>query len=467
MTIIQILIFSIAALPLMFLLPATVRAWGLLLGSLLGVAWLMGEGGFTQVSYLLLFGTITLTGMTWWLIRPAGVVAAEDRVSLSIVVLFLVGLLLLIDARTPVLASVMFGGAALSVLRFAPGDAKTSFLQRRLLAGMVMVIVGLLVVLKLPELARLAGYSLNWNAGRIADASPLVWLGFSYIAFRLIALLQDARAGRLPTEGYSLREVMTYVLFFPAFTAGPIDRAQRFISELREAKPLTSASFVEGVGRIAIGLTKKFLIADTLALVAMQPDLIDQADTILGLWVLLYLYTFQIYLDFSGYSDVAIGIGRLLGITLPENFDRPYLQPNIQQFWQRWHITLSTWFRVYYFTPFSRALIRSSYTFPQWSIVLSSQITTMTLIGLWHGITWNFFVWGLWHGVGLFVFKIISDNTRNWYKRIGSPKWAKRSLHVFSVLLTFHFVALGWVFFALTDLEMSLGMLLRLFGLGG
>jgi len=199
----------------------------------------------------------------------------------------------------------------------------------------------------------------------------------------------------------------------------------------------------------------------------MSPALIDQTETTLGLWVLLYLYAFQIYFDFSGYSDVAIGLGRLYGITLPENFDRPYIQPNVQQFWQRWHMTLSTWFRVYYFTPFSRLLIRSSYRPPQFVIILLSQVTTMALIGLWHGITVNFFLWGVWHGVGLFLHKMLADNTRGWHKRVTATVWPRRIIYVGSVFVTFHFVAIGWVFFALPGPEDSLTILTRLFGVGG
>jgi alginate O-acetyltransferase complex protein AlgI len=214
-------------------------------------------------------------------------------------------------------------------------------------------------------------------------------------------------------------------------------------------------------------VAKKFIIADSLALVAMNPILINQTDSTPGLWLLLYLYTFQIFLDFSGYSDVAIGLGRLYGITLPENFDRPYLQPNVQQFWQRWHITLSTWFRVYFFTPLTRALIRSPRRYSPTLIVLVAQISTMFLIGMWHGVTFNFALWGLWHGVGLFIHKQITDHTRVWYLRVRQHTWPRRLITAGSVFVTFHFVALGWVFFALPTPGDSLDMLARLFGLGG
>lgn len=127
-------------------------------------------------------------------------------------------------------------------------------------------------------------------------------------------------------------------------------------------------------------------------------------------------------------------------------------------------MTLSTWFRVYYFNPISRTLIRSKVKFPQWANVMIAQMTTMLLIGLWHGVTINFVLWGLWHGAGLFAFKLISDNTRSWHRHVTENVWIKRGFYGVSVFLTFHFVVLGWVFFALPDPSASLSVFQRLFG---
>src|SRR5690606_30701955 len=108
---------------------------------------------------------------------------------------------------------------------------------------------------------------------------------------------------------------------------------------------------------------------------------------------------------------------------------------------------LSTWFRVYYFTPFSRLLIQSRFKMPQWMMIFLAQLSTMVLIGLWHGITLNFVVWGLWHGIGLFGFRIISDRTKGWHKQVSRRVWSKNLLYIMSVFITFHYVALGWLFF--------------------
>lgn len=482
MTIEQIVFFAFAAPVFMWGVSARMRPWGLMVGSLLAALWWVGGIQVATVDVILSLLLLGLIVSVWWLVQPtgdhteensSGTITTEDGYALVIMtsVLLLLGGFALMQtdnlsiAVLPVLGVVTLGIGANSLSQIAPSVRDQ--LAQSIAWLLIILIICLLVSLKLPALATFWGELLRWDTTSVIADSPIVWIGFSYVAFRIMAVLLDYRAGRLAKQGYSLRDLTVYVLFFPAFTAGPIDRAGRFIPELNQPQDLSSARLVEGSTRIAVGLFKKFVIADSLALVSMSPALIDQTETTLGLWVLLYLYAFQIYFDFSGYSDVAIGLGRLYGITLPENFDRPYIQPNVQQFWQRWHMTLSTWFRVYYFTPFSRLLIRSSYRPPQFVIILLSQVTTMALIGLWHGITVNFFLWGVWHGVGLFLHKMLADNTRGWHKRVTATVWPRRIIYVGSVFVTFHFVAIGWVFFALPGPEDSLTILTRLFGVGG
>ncbi|GAB4524520.1 MAG: hypothetical protein OHK0046_39350 [Anaerolineae bacterium] len=463
MTLLHILIFALASLPFMWLVPSTWRPWGLLAGSLLAVIWLMTDGVFTRADVLLITFTLLLVLAVWW-VGQGGQVSSEDRVALLVI-----GGALCLTASAALwfgpaqLAFVLTGGALLAVSSFSLSRFMIQAQMRGFAVALIALIIVVLLILKTPPLAALFGGTAG-SPAIVTTASPLVWLGFSYVAFRLIAVLLDYQAGNLPKGGFPLRDMATYVLFFPAFTAGPIDRAQRFIPEVQQAKALDASRLVEGIGRIAVGAFKKFVIADSLALVSMNPVLTEQTQSTAGLWVLVYLYAFQIFFDFSGYSDVAIGLGRLYGITLPENFDRPYMQRNLQLFWQRWHMTLSTWFRVYYFTPLSRAMLRSRLKLPQWGMVFIAQVSTMILIGLWHGVTLNFLLWGLWHGLGLYALKLLVDNTRGWYKRISTRAWPKRLLTGVSVLATFHYVALGWVFFALPDVQSSLTILQRLFG---
>jgi D-alanyl-lipoteichoic acid acyltransferase DltB (MBOAT superfamily) len=180
------------------------------------------------------------------------------------------------------------------------------------------------------------------------------------------------------------------------------------------------------------------------------------------MWIHLYAYAFQIYFDFSGYTDIAIGMARLAGVKLPENFAAPYLKPNLTQFWNSWHITLTQWIRSYFFNPFNR-WIRGFKNLPMWTMLLVGQLATMLLIGLWHGITWNFILWGAWHGLGLFLQNRWSDFAKT--RLSASDPRLQTALRLGGVFLTFHFVALGWVFFALSEPGLSWQVLQKLFGL--
>ncbi|HET9588366.1 MAG TPA: MBOAT family O-acyltransferase, partial [Anaerolineales bacterium] len=295
-----------------------------------------------------------------------------------------------------------------------------------------------------------------------ATALDLRWLGISYIAFRLIHVLRDKQLGRLPE--LTLPEFATYVVFFPALTAGPIDRAERFAQDLRKNFALTQVETLLGGQRIFVGLFKKFVIADALALIALNDALAVQVRTTGWMWVIVYAYTFQIYFDFSGYTDIAIGTAYLAGVRLPENFAAPYTKPNLAQFWNSWHITLTQWFRSYFFNPFNR-WIRKYKNLPAWAMIVAGQVATMLLIGLWHGVTPNFIFWGLWHGLGLFLQNRWSDFLRTRYPDLGQNPRLQPFLQTGGVLLTFHFVALGWVFFALSQPALSWQVFMKLFGL--
>ncbi|MCC7449870.1 MAG: MBOAT family protein [Anaerolineae bacterium] len=341
--------------------------------------------------------------------------------------------------------------------------------RQRSITILILLVIVVFVVLKSEPLA--VGFSawLRSRTGRplyLASVTDVQWLGFSYVAFRLIHTLRDRQTGKLPA--LSLREYMTYLIFFPAYTAGPIDRAERFVKDYRALSTgavLTPSRTVEGVSRIFIGVFKKFVIADSLARFALSVQLAHDAQTAVGMWILLYAYAIRLWLDFSGYSDIAIGLGRLFGINLPENFDRPYLKSNITTFWQSWHMTLSAWARFYVFTPLSRYLMGQPRKPSAAMVVLITQVATMVVIGLWHGVTLNFVIWGVWHGIGLWVHKLYTDRTRVFYQELkDKPPIYQRALSIGATLLTFHFVALGWVWFALPDVATSLYVLRRLFG---
>jgi alginate O-acetyltransferase complex protein AlgI len=329
--------------------------------------------------------------------------------------------------------------------------------------ALALGVLALFAVLKTEALGTAVSRLLrSWQGQttQLARAEELSWLGFSYVAFRLLHTLRDRQTGQLPA--LTLREYVTYAIFFPAFTAGPIDRAERFLGDLRALPPLDATRFVQGGMRLAIGIGKKFVIADSLALLALNVTNAQQAQSAAGLWVLLYAYAFQLYFDFSGYTDIAIGLGQWCGIRLPENFSQPYLKRNITVFWQSWHITLSQWVRSYVFLPLSRTLLTRPRKPSPTVLALIGQLATMLAIGLWHGVTGGFVVWGLWHGLGLFVHKVYSDRTRPYYLRLRGHPRLGRAVEIAGVALTFHFVVLGWVWFALPDLAISWDVFVRL-----
>lgn len=217
--------------------------------------------------------------------------------------------------------------------------------------------------------------------------------------------------------------------------------------------------------RLALGLFRKFVVSSLLALIALSPANAAQAQSPGWLWVMLIAYAWQIYFDFAGYTDIAIGIARLMGIKLPENFNAPYAKPNLTQFWNNWHMTLTQWFRAYYFNPLTRWFRTSAKGVPAWLVLLFCQLTTMLLIGLWHGMTWNFVLWGAWHGVGLFVQNRYSEWLKPRAAGVEEKPRLKSALAFGGSLANFVFVALGWVWFALPDPATAISVFQRLFGL--
>jgi alginate O-acetyltransferase complex protein AlgI len=451
----------------------TLRMYLLLAASVLAVYWFQPALPIRSLDFWLPSLSLALTVLTWLLTSPAGAWRLhENLIGLSMIV----GLVTLIDlsryllpepvitSTTPpqffqyVLFLIMLGGALLSFGWIAPR-------YRGTLSLVIVLLIAILIVLKTPALSLQASILFRTLVNRpIENAAftDLRWLGFSYIAFRLIHVLRDRQMGRLPE--LSLAEFGTYVVFFPALAAGPIDRAERFTQDLRKDFSLTQDETLLAGQRIFLGLFKKFVIADTLAIIALNDALATQVRTMGWMWIIVYAYAFQIYFDFSGYTDIAIGIARLVGIKLPENFAAPYTKPNLTQFWNSWHMSLTQWFRSYFFNPFNRWM-RGLKHIPAWVMILMGQAATMLLIGLWHGITVNFILWGLWHGIGLFLQNRWSEFIRTRYTTVGQNIGLQPVLQISSILLTFHFVALGWVFFALRDPSLSWQVLSKLLGM--
>ncbi|MFM7726849.1 MAG: MBOAT family O-acyltransferase, partial [Flavobacteriales bacterium] len=229
-----------------------------------------------------------------------------------------------------------------------------------------------------------------------------------------------------------------YMTFFPHLVAGPIVRAKDFLPQIYNPILLNSLVTQEALFRVTVGLTKKLLIADYLAKYVDMLHAAPEGFTGFEHYISMYAYAFQIYFDFSGYSDIAIGIALILGYKLKENFDNPYGANNITVFWRKWHISLSLWLRDYIYIPLggNRKGVILMYLF---------LMATMLIGGFWHGADWKFVFWGMGHGILLVAHKLIfpKSTTSNWFMRAGG------------MLLTFHFVAALWIFFRSSTIASS------------
>lgn len=270
-------------------------------------------------------------------------------------------------------------------------------------------------------------------------ASPL---GVSFFTFSAIAYLVDVGRGVLPAEQSALRFAAA-MAFFPKITAGPIARFGPILPELGAPRP-TLEDFRQGGWRLAVGLAKKTLVAGALAPVADDAFSRAAGLDMATAWLGLVCYTAQIYYDFSGYTDMAIGVGRMFGVRLPENFDHPYIARSVREFWRRWHISLSTWFRDYLYIPLGGGRVAP------WR-VQGNLLIVFALCGVWHGATWNFLVWGLWHGVFLSL-------ERTWLGKAldRAPAVLRHGYLLVAVML-------GWVLFRAADFAVSTAYFQALF----
>jgi alginate O-acetyltransferase complex protein AlgI len=492
----DIALFALIAFCIPLLIPGRWRAWAMCAVSIVAIFWLQPPLPVRWLDFVLSAVTLGLVIIVWRLTqsspkqsmpeKPSRLWQRQDYAALVLAIVVTAVLALARDVpfiqswqittRPPELRSVLIGIGLFLVLLIGPTAlaylrGNTNHATPRL--GQWIAIIGiiiLLVILKTePFVASVAAgwRTLSGQDVSLASVVDVRWLGFSYVAFRLIHMLRDAQLGTLPA--LSLRDTITYVLFFPAYTAGPIDRAERFLKDVEKwpSLPRWDANRVErGLLRIASGLFRKFVLADLLSLVALNPAHALQVQSAPTLWLMLYAYAFYLYFDFSGYTDVAIGIGILTGVTLPENFDRPYTKHNIALFWQSWHRTLSDWVRFYVYSPLSRALLKRKPKPPTDLVIAICNLATMLIIGLWHGVTGAFIVWGIWHAVALFVHKMWSDRTRKWYMRLKAQPERLRLWNYAGIFITFHVVVLAWVWFALPDAGMAIRVLGRLFGVG-
>jgi alginate O-acetyltransferase complex protein AlgI len=319
---------------------------------------------------------------------------------------------------------------------------------------LIAAAVGLIAVFKVPAAAVPA--SASEGAGRVTGLGPaLMPLGLSFLAFELIHVAIERRKRAISRP--PLLSLAAFALYAPCRIAGPIKRFAAFDASIDAAR-WSAARVYDGLVRAAVGFAKKLLVADVLALAVPQLTL---ATSTPSTWLALLSYSGYIYLDFSAYSDIAIGLSMMLGVSVPENFRRPYLSRNIREFWTRWHISFSSWLTDYVFLPASRWLAAGPLRLPPRAASLAGVLVTFLVCGVWHGVAWHFIAWGLYHGVLLCLFVLLFAR-RLAPSASGVVGWL--SLQA-ARLITFFAVTVGWVLFAV-DLPQAARVAGRLLGIG-
>ena len=271
-------------------------------------------------------------------------------------------------------------------------------------------------------------------------------IGISFYTFQAMSYTIDVYRNDVRVQK-NLIDFGMYITMFPQLIAGPIVRYADVQDQLAE-RSVTTADFSEGVMRFVVGLGKKVLLANQMGAVWSEIDALGGDVSALMAWTGAIAYTFQIYFDFSGYSDMAIGLGRMFGFKFPENFRYPYQSVSITDFWRRWHITLSTWFKEYLYIPLGgnrHGLTRQALNL----------LIVWSLTGFWHGAGWNFVLWGLYYFVILFIEKLFLLKALD--------KLPKFFRHVYALLL----IIIGWVIFASDDVSVLLPFLGSMFGANG
>ncbi len=319
-------------------------------------------------------------------------------------------------------------------------ESKSSKTKKQLLVVSLLMNLGLLFYFKYSNF-----FIDNINAIlSLAKLKEISWLkivlpiGISFYTFESVTYVVDVYRGiHKPLKNFW--HYQTYILLFPKLIAGPIVRYHDIADQItNREKNHTTDIKLSGFYTFCIGLAKKIIIANTIG--SQADDVfklgIENIDTSAA-WVGAIAYTFQIYFDFSGYSDMAIGLCKMIGIKLPENFNNPYLSSSITEFWRKWHITLGTWMKNYLYIPLGGNKVNSNYK------LYRNLFIVFLLSGLWHGASWNFIIWGAFHGLFLILERLFLLKI---YNKIGK---------LFSTMITFLIVVVGWVYFKTEDLAQA------------
>ena len=321
--------------------------------------------------------------------------------------------------------------------------------QRAVSVFNIVFNIGILAVFKyydffvenLDALFRLLGFHLDW-----VTLNLILPVGISFYTFQALSYTIDVYRGNICTS-HDIIEFFAYICFFPQLVAGPIERATNLLPQFQSKRTFDYAKAVDGCRQMLWGFFKKIFIADKCA--AIVDAYWGQYGDLPGLTLLVLgiLFSFQIYCDFSGYSDIAIGCARLFGFNLMRNFNFPYLSRSVPDFWRRWHISLTSWFRDYIYFPLGGSRCN------KWKVIRNIYIV-WGISGLWHGANWTFVCWGLFHATLLSIYKLYNINTK--YEAVVLQKYfVPKIKELLQITLTFLLVVIGWIIFRAETLQQA------------
>lgn len=317
--------------------------------------------------------------------------------------------------------------------------------KRSLLLISLFVNLGLLFYFKYTNFFLASIHHLLSYSGEFKALDIILPVGISFYTFQTLSYTIDVYRGQKEVED-SFIKFSLYVSFFPQLVAGPIERSTHLLPQLEKFK-YKYEDFIYGSKLIVWGFFKKLVIADRLAIYVNNTYSDVSSSSSLALIAATYFFSFQIFCDFSGYTDIARGISRLFGVDLMHNFKRPYFSSSIGEFWKRWHISLSTWFRDYLYIPLGGS--RTSQA--RWFLNI---LIVFLVSGLWHGANWTFVIWGALHALYFKVEKVLEI--------ILPPKEDKKASRIFKIFFTYHLTLFAWIFFRANDLKHALNIIQKI-----
>ena len=329
--------------------------------------------------------------------------------------------------------------------------------QQMVSAANIVLNLGILGIFKyynffienLDALCGTLGCHLDWVTMQI-----ILPVGISFYTFQALSYSIDVYQRKLPAT-HDVIEFFAYISFFPQLVAGPIERATNLLPQFQRPRQFDYAKAVDGCRQMLWGFLKKLVVADNCATVVN--DYWGQYNELTGVTLFLIgvMFTFQIYCDFSGYSDIAIGCARLFGFNLMRNFNFPYFSRSIPEFWRRWHISLTTWFRDYIYFPLGGSRC------DKWKIIRNVYIV-WAISGLWHGADWTFVCWGVFHATLLAIYNLLGINTK-YNNVVAYGKWLPSVKELMQMALTFFLAVIGWIIFRAETMTQAVEYISRMF----